>query len=130
MTPLRRNRWQHKRRLASERGRKMGLASQRVQRERRMLDLPDRLRELAEIEIQNLPRKQGDALGCLQWHDFRTGKVTRWVACIGDRRDRVILRSPDGRCSKSHGWAWCLDRIRRVILGTATPKLRPPPSDL
>ena len=42
----------------------MGKASQRAQAERRMVDLPERIREQAEWDAQNLPRKQGDALGC------------------------------------------------------------------
>jgi hypothetical protein len=49
MTPLPRNRWQRKSRLASEKARKMGIASQKVQRERREDEMPDRIRELAEM---------------------------------------------------------------------------------
>lgn len=94
----------------------MGKASQRVQSERRMADMPERLRELAEIDAQNLPRKQGDALGCLQWHDFRTGRVRRWTVRIGDRCDRITLEFPDGRKTKSHGWTWMLEKIRAVII--------------
>lgn len=41
----------------------MGLASQRVQRERREAGLQERLLELAMIEIENLPRRRGDPLG-------------------------------------------------------------------
>ena len=110
-----RNRWQHKRRLSSERGRKMGIASQRVQRKRRMADLPERLRELAEIEIQNLPRKQGDALGCLQWTDFRSGKVRRWTVRIGCRRDRITVEAPGQAPSPSHGWTWFLTQLRKHL---------------
>lgn len=96
----------------------MGKASQRAQAERRMVDAPARLRELAEIETQNLPRKQGDPLGALQWHDFRTGKVRRWVVRIGDRIDSVTLESPDGRKTASHGWSWALDHLRGFLCGT------------
>jgi hypothetical protein len=95
----------------------MGLASQRVQRERRMADLPERLRELEEIEIQNLPHKEGDAFGCLQWHDFRSGKVHRWTVLRGDRIDRVTLRAPDGRMTGSHGWTWIMDHLRGYLAG-------------
>ncbi len=91
----------------------MGKASQRVQRERRMADLPERMRELAEIEATNLPRKQGDALGCLQWTNFRTGKVTRWTVRIGDLADRITLHSPDGRSTQSHGWSWVMTKLRK-----------------
>lgn len=112
-----RNRWQHKRRLASEKASKMGIASQKAQRERREADAPERLRELAEIEVMNLPRNPGDAFGCLQWTDFRTGQVRRWVAVIGTRRDQVILRAPDGRETGSHGWAWALNHLRGYLCG-------------
>ena len=95
----------------------MGLASQRAQRERRMADLPERLRELEEIEAQNLPRKQGDTLGCLQWTDHRTGKVRKWIVRIGDRRDRITLESTDGRKTGSHGWTWMLDHLRGFLAG-------------
>ena len=90
----------------------MGKASQRAQAERRMADMPERLREMAEWDVQNLPRKQGDPLGCLQWTDFRTGKVRRWVVRIGARRDQVTMETPDGRKTGSHGWAWIMDKLR------------------
>ncbi len=73
----------------SERGKRMAAARWKLDQERRDAEMPERIREIKETEIQNLPRKQGDALGCLQWHDFRTGKVRRWTVRIGDRIDRV-----------------------------------------
>ena len=93
----------------------MGKASQRLQRERRMADLPERMRELAEIEATNLPRKQGDALGSLQWTDFATGQVRRWVVRIGARADQITLHSPDGRATESHGWDWTLTKLRKHL---------------
>lgn len=93
----------------------MGKASQRVQAERRMAEMPERMREISEIEVANLPRKQGDALGCLQWHDFTSGRVHRWAVRIGDRADRVTLHSPDGRATKSHGWTWVMDKLRGIL---------------
>ncbi len=93
----------------------MGLASQRVQRERRMADLSERLRALEEIEIQNLPRKQGDALGCIQWTDSRTGRGRKWIIRIGDRADRITLESPGQVPSKSHGWTWALTALRKHL---------------
>ena len=96
----------------------MGKESQLVQSERRMADLPERIREMAEWDAINLPKKQGDALGCLQWHDFRTGKVRRWIVMIGDRCDRITIESPDGRKTGSHGWAWVLDHLRGFLAGT------------
>jgi len=108
-----RNRWQHKRFLSSERGRKMGIESQRVQAVRRMADVDHRA--LAEIEIVNLPRRTGDALGCLQWTDFRTGRVRRWTVRIGDRSDRITVESPAGKPSPSHGWTWFLTQLRKHL---------------
>lgn len=95
----------------------MGKQSQRVQAERRMADLPERLLELAEIEAQNLPRQQGDAIGCLQWTCFRTGRVRRWIIRIGSRADRLTLESPGGRKTSSHGWTWILTHLRRHLAG-------------
>jgi len=107
-----RNRWQHKRHLASERGRKMGLASQRVQAARRMASLTaDEIADALEIPME------GDAIGCLQYHDFRTGRVRRWTVLRGDRIDRVALRSPDGRQTKPHGWTWIMDHLRGYLAG-------------
>lgn len=96
----------------------MGKASQRVQAERRLaLVTPAYLRDLAEIEIMNLPRKRGDILGCLQWTDARTGSVRRWIIRIGDRIDRVTMESMDGRRTQSHGWTWILDHLRPYLAG-------------
>ena len=86
-------------------------------RAQRNLETPDRIRELEEIEVQNFPRKQGDAVGCLQYHDFATGKIYRWVVEIGDRADRRVFRSPDGRRGRSAGWAWLFRCVRMVLLG-------------
>lgn len=87
-------------------------------RERRDADMPDRLREMAEWDVQNLPRNRGDAIGCLQWTDFATGRVRRWTVRIGDRRDRITLESPDGRKTQSHGWTWAMDQLRGFLAGT------------
>lgn len=65
----------------------------------------------------NLPRRKGDAVGSLQYRDFATGKITRWVVEIGDRRDQRVFRSPDGRLGRSAGWAFLLRCVRMVILG-------------
>jgi hypothetical protein len=91
----------------------MGIASQRVQRERRMAAVD--LRAIEENAIQNLPRLQGDALGCLQWTDYRTGQVRKWVVRIGDRRDRITVEAPGGQPSKSHGWTWFLTQLRKHL---------------
>jgi hypothetical protein len=95
----------------------MGIASQKAQRERREADMPERMREMAEIAMMNLPRREGDALGCLQWSDFRTGKVRRWVVRIGDRSDRVTLETPEGTATRSHGWTWVMNHLRAKLVG-------------
>ena len=94
----------------------MGIASQRVQREKRMADLHERMRELEEIEVQNLPRRAGDALGCLQWTDYRTGRVRKWIVRIGSRRDQVTAHTPDGRTTLSHGWTWLMNHLRSKLV--------------
>jgi hypothetical protein len=94
---------------------KMGKQSQKVQAERRAEAMQDRIRELAEYEVWNLPKNEGDALGCLQWHDFRTGKVRRWTIRIGDRADRITAES-NNKVTKSHGWTWLFNHLRTKIV--------------
>ena len=101
----------------SERNRKRAQHRWKLDRLRRDAEEPQRLREIEESEILNFPRTEGDAVGCIQYHDFSTGKVTRWIVEIGDRADRRVLRAPDGRRSGSAGWPWLLRCIRMVILG-------------
>ena len=74
-----------------------------------------RLREIEMWNVINLPRKQGDALGCLQWTDYYSGKVRKWVVRIGDRADRITVESPGNEPSKSHGWTWFLTQLRKHI---------------
>ena len=104
------NRNKHK--ALSERGKRMAAARWKADRERRDAEMPERIRELEEIAIDNLPRQCGDALGCLQWSDFRTGKVRRWVVRVGDRRDRVTVEGPGKAASASHGWTWLMRCLR------------------
>lgn len=99
----------------SERGKRMAAARWKLDRERRETEMPERIRELAEIEVENLPRCEGDVIGCLQWHDFASGKITRWAVEIGNRRDRRVFRSPDGSRAKSLGWTWLLTALRKKI---------------
>ena len=87
-------------------------------REERDAETKGRLREIEEWNVINLPRKQGDALGCLQWTDFRTGKVRRWTIKIGDRIDRVTMHAADGRGTGSHGWTWVMDHLRGFLAGS------------
>ena len=101
----------------SERNRARANHRWSLDRKRRDAEEPARIREMAEIEAINLPHKNGDALGCLQWTDFRSGKVRRWTVRIGDRMDRVTLESPDGRRTGSHGWTWVMDHLRGYLCG-------------
>jgi hypothetical protein len=102
-----------------ERGKRMAAARWAKDRARREAEMPDRIRELAEIEIENLPRRQGDALGCLQWTDYRSGKVRRWVLRIGDRSDRFTVEIPGGQPGKSRGWTSLLARLRHHLVASA-----------
>ena len=90
-----------------------------LDRERRDAEEPERIREQAEWDVLNLPRKQGDALGCLQWTDFRTGKVRRWTVRIGTRCDRITVEAPGEAPSKSHGWTWFLTQLRKHLAGAS-----------
>lgn len=90
----------------------MAAARWRIDRERRDAEMPQRIAELQAIEIENLPRKQGDAIGVLQWTDFASGKVRRWTIRIGDRRDRIAVDDQ----KQSHGWTWLLTKLRKHLI--------------
>ena len=115
MTRKRFIRRHHVNRWNTESSRRANRARWDAENARREAEMPARIRELAEIEINNLPRRQGDALGCLQWMDFRSGKVRKWVIRIGDRSDRITIESPGGTPSKSHGWTWFLAQLRKHL---------------
>ena len=83
-------------------------------RARRDADEPARLAELAA----NPPLVPGTPIGSLTWHDHLTGRVRRWTVLLGERRDQVVLRAPDGRTSASRGWTWVLDHLRGHLAGT------------
>ena len=104
-------------RITASKSAQMNKARWDADRARRDAEIPNRMRYLAEIEAENLPRKTGDAIGCLQWTDFRTGKVRRWTVRIGDRIDQVTLHAPDGKATRSHGWAWVMDHLRGFLAG-------------
>ena len=77
----------------------------------------ERMEEMRERKILNLPHKQGDVLGVMQWTCARSGKVRRWVIRMGDRVDRVTVESPGGARSGGHGWAWFLAKLRGHLVG-------------
>jgi hypothetical protein len=104
-----------------ERGRKMANARWAQHRARLDAAAPAIALDLAQTEAINLPRRQNDPIGSLQWHDFRTGKIHRWTVEIGDRADRLVLRSPDGRRTRSHGWTWILDHLRPFLANHRKP---------
>jgi hypothetical protein len=96
----------------------MGKQSQRVQAAKRMEGMEERIRELEEIAIQNLPHKEGDIKGVFQWTDWSSGKVRRWKIRIGDRADRMVMEYLDGRKTKSHGWTYHLTKLRKHLVGS------------
>ena len=80
-------------------------------------EAPARERELAIIKAENLPRRQGEPVGILQYSDLATGRVRRWTLRIGDRRDRfTVTLHEDGRRSASHGLTFIFNRLRTKIL--------------
>lgn len=85
-------------------------------RARRDAEAPGRERELAIIEAENLPRREGDAVGVLQWTNLATGQVRRWTLRMGDRADRFTVETADGRATRSHGLTWIFDKLRMNIL--------------
>jgi hypothetical protein len=90
----------------------MGKESQRIQRERRIAALDaDQVRDMMQMPTH------GEAIGAFEYRCFRTGQVKRWTILLGDRVDRVILRSPDGRKTGAHGWTWVMDHLRGKLCG-------------
>lgn len=67
-------------------------------------------------DLLAMPQK-GNAIGILEYRCYRTGKVRRWTILKVDRTDRVILRNPDGRQTKPHGWTWVMDHLRGFLAG-------------
>lgn len=101
----------------SNHARKMAIARwtkyrEKQKREEAMLEAEDR------AYIASFPHAtENDPIGSLEWRDFQTGEVLRWTILRGDRRDRVKLRHPDGRTTKSHGWTWIMNHLRGFFAG-------------
>jgi hypothetical protein len=95
-----------------EKGKRMAQARWAKDRSERDALMPVIAAELREREILNIPHKQGDLIGILQWTDTATGKVRRWPIKRGDRADRITI----GTNPKSHGWAWFFSSLRKKIL--------------
>ena len=104
---------QKRRRAISLKMSRLGKLSQAAQRAKRLASI-DQV-ELAEL-LANPPPADGDAIGSLEWRDFRSGRIARWTVLRGSRRNNYRLRTPDGRKSKPHGLAWLLVKVRHVIL--------------
>jgi len=120
MTPSPRKRHLRKRRGNSwtpESSARANATRWKLDRERRDEELPDRIRELAAFP----PIKPGDVIGSLEYRNHRSGQISRWAVLRGDRVDRVMIRTPDGRTSKSHGWTDILKTLRGVFAGTKSP---------
>lgn len=73
---------------------------------------PEHLADLASAQ----PFGPGAAIGSIEYRNFLTGNVHRWTIIGGDRRNNYALRTPDGRTSKPHGWAWITYKLRHVFL--------------
>jgi hypothetical protein len=114
------NRFIHKRRrgkYSRAKSLQMNKARWDADRARRDAEMPERILELAMIEMENLLHKLGDPLGCFQWSDFRSGKVRRWVVRIGNRSNQVTLETPGGKRTVSHGGTWVMNHLRSWIFG-------------
>lgn len=98
----------------SARARKMAAARWAKHRARREEGEAERLLELAA----HPPICEGDAIARLEFHDFRSGEVRRWVVKATRDPRRVTLETPDGRTTKAHGWTWHLDKLRGHLAGT------------
>lgn len=101
-------------RLRSDRARAMARRRWEIDRQRRDAEEPARRAELAA----NPPLVPGAPIGSLTWHDHLTGKVRRWTVLLGERRDQVALRAPDGRATGSAGWTHHLNNLRGHLAGT------------
>lgn len=102
-----------------EKAQRMARARWDAENARSKAKAPARERELAIIEAENLPRRQDDAVGVLQWTDLATGQVRRWTLRIGDRKDRfTCMFHADGKTTGNHGLSWLFDQIRSKILGS------------
>lgn len=86
---------------------------------RRKAGEPERMRELEIAESRNLPCSSGDVAGMVQWTNFSTGTVHRWVVRIGDRKGRFTVEPPGGQRSKPHGLSWLFDTMRAKVLRMA-----------
>lgn len=102
----------------SERGSMMARARWAKENQRRAEEEAAIAHDLALIRSMNLPRKEGDLLGTLQWTEHSTGKVRRWHIRIGDRADRITFENSHGVTSKSCGWTAFLSKLRRHLSTT------------
>lgn len=107
-------RFSRKRKIRNSlRYRAMGKRSQQVRREKRESEItPEFLMDLRA----NPPLESGDPIGCLQYTNFLTGKVTRWTKLRGSRVNNCVFRTPDGRTSKPHGMSWIMEKLRPILL--------------
>ena len=95
------------------------MALARWEKYRKKMALRERMLEAEyAAHLASFPyQMENDPIGSLQWRDFQTGEVLRWTILRGDRADRVKLRHPDGRQTKSHGWTWIMNNLRGYFAG-------------
>jgi len=102
--------------INAEKSAVMNKARWEADRAKRDAEMPERIQELAEIETLNMPRKQGDALGYLQWTDIATGKTRRWTVRIGQRADQITFEMPHSKRTESMGWTQFFTKLRKHIV--------------
>jgi len=93
----------------------MALARWKMDRARRDAEEPERIREIILQEAAYPPVVEGTPVGSFEYRDFRSGEVKRWVIERGGRADQIRFRHPDGRRSRSGGWAWAFVQLRKWI---------------
>ena len=91
----------------------LGKKSQAARAARRIAAID--LEQLAD-ELANPMPVAGDAIGSIEIRNFRSGSVARWTILRGNRRNNYRLRTPDGRTSQPHGFAWITSHLRPLIL--------------
>lgn len=102
-------------RFTPKKSAQMNRARWDADRARRDAEAPARMRELAIIEAENLPRRAGHHLGTLEWHDAATGQTRRWVVRIGKRVDQITIEAPGLNPSRSMGWSQFLTMLRKHL---------------
>jgi hypothetical protein len=99
----------------SEIGRRRALKRWKIYYEKQDAEMAARARDIILAEAAYPTICDGDAIGSFEYRDFLTGTVKRWTVLRGRRRDQIRLRHPDGRRTRSSGWAWVFTELRKWI---------------